>query len=99
MCKEWPHPKPCLNFKCPHNLFWEGLRLSPHNIHFTKKALDIGNCCCFIQKGWTIEEIAETWGLEKNRVKESEILAWKKLKRRIHSQLRKVRGLEAYIKV
>jgi len=96
MCKEWVHPKLCLNFQCPHNLFWEGLGLNTNRIHITNKAIEIRNCCCYINKSWTLEEIAETWGLTKKSIKDSETSAWRKIQRKpSYSQLRKTRLLEA----
>ena len=32
MCSEQLTPGPCWNFKCPHNLFWEELKLRSHKI-------------------------------------------------------------------
>src|SRR5512139_3663982 len=71
----------CTNFKCPHNLFWEELSLDREKIQMTDKALEIRNCCCKIVDPWTPEEIAEAWGLAKERIKQSEAAAWRKLKR------------------
>ena len=71
----------CTNFKCPHNLFWEKLSLSREKIQMTDKALEIRNCCCLIKRPWAPEEIAEAWGLTKERIKQSEAAAWRKLER------------------
>ena len=80
MCSEQLTPGPCWNFKCPHNLFWEELKLRADKIHITKKALEIGNCCCLIRKPWTEEEIEGAWGLSKVEIKRSERLAWEKIR-------------------
>ncbi len=79
MCKEWVDPKPCMNNRFPHNLFWKGLGLATRKINITRKALEIRNCCCLIEKPWASEEIAETWGLPKEKVRKSELAAWKKV--------------------
>ena len=79
MCREQLAPGPCWNFKCPHNLFWEKLMLDEDKIHITKKALEIGNCCCLIRNPWTEEEIEGAWGLEEVEIRRSERLAWEKI--------------------
>ena len=90
MCKEWPDSKPCLNYRCPHNLFWERLGLNRRKINLTNKALEIRNCCCLIKNPWTSEEIAKTWGLPKERIREFEAGAWRKvLKQNFHRHLSK----------
>ena len=91
MCRRRSHSEPCMNYRCPHNLFWEGLRLNLDKIHITDKALEIGNCCCLINEPWTAGEIANVWGITEQRVKQSEALAWRKVKRQNSCrQLRKV---------
>ena len=79
MCKERLARGPCCNFRCPHNLFWEKLMLNSDKIHLTKKALEIGNCCCLIRKPWTEEEIERAWGLPKAEIERAERLAWQKI--------------------
>ena len=81
MCRKWNDSEPCMNTRCPHNLFWEGLRLNLGKIHMTPKALDIGNCCCLINEPWTPEEIGDIWGLTKKRIRQCEGIAWKKLQK------------------
>ena len=80
MCIELHFELACENFKCPHNLFWEDLKLSREKIRMTNKALEIRNCCCLIKRPWTPEEIAEAWGMTKERIKQSEAAAWRKVK-------------------
>ncbi len=80
MCRERPAAGPCWNFKCPHNLFWEKLRLHADKIHITKKALKIRNCCCLINKPWAAEEIEVVWGLPKGEIRRCEETAWVKIK-------------------
>ena len=80
MCSEQLAPGPCWNFEGPHNLFWERLMLDADKIHVTKKALEIGNCCCLIRKSWTEEEIKGAWGLPKVEIGRSERLAWDKIR-------------------
>jgi hypothetical protein len=57
-----------MSYKCPHNLFWKGLRLIPENFKITNKALEIGNCCCLINDPWSAEEIREVWGLTMEKI-------------------------------
>lgn len=91
MCRRWSNSEPCMNYRCPHNLFWEGLRLNLDKIHITDKALEIGNCCCLVNEPWTAGEIANAWGMTEQRVKQSEALAWRKVQRQNSCrQLRKV---------
>jgi hypothetical protein len=73
----------CRNFKCPHNLFWEGLSLDRDKIQMTDKALEIRNCCCKIIYPWTSEEISDAWGLTKDVVRSSEEEALRKLQKQI----------------
>jgi DNA-directed RNA polymerase sigma subunit (sigma70/sigma32) len=70
-----------MNYGCPHNLFWEGLRLNLNKIHMTDKALTIGNCCCLIDEPWTPEEIGDIWGLTRKRVRQCEEIAWDKMQK------------------
>jgi hypothetical protein len=81
MCREPLVHKICFNYKCSHNLFWEGLELKIDKIPLSKKALEIGNCCRSIHGRWSSEEIAEVWGLTEMKVKQSEASAWRKLHR------------------
>jgi DNA-directed RNA polymerase sigma subunit (sigma70/sigma32) len=79
-----------MNTRCPHNLFWEGLRLNLDKIHMTDKALAIGNCCCLIEEPWTPEEIGDIWGLTKKRIRQREGIAWRKVQKESpYKQLRK----------
>jgi len=73
----------CTNFKCPHNLFWEELKLDRDKIQMTHKALEIRNCCCLIMHPWTPEEISEAWGLTREGIGRSEEEAFEKLQRKI----------------
>ncbi len=74
----------CTNFKCPHNLFWEGLSLDRNKIQMTDKALEKRNCCRRIVRPWTPEEIGEAWGLTKEAIRQCEATAWRKVKRNVH---------------
>jgi len=79
-----------MNYKCPHNLFWQGLRLNLDKIQITDKALEIGNCCCLIDEPWTPEEIGEIWGMPMRRIEECESVAWRKVHKKCPSkQLKK----------
>jgi hypothetical protein len=80
MCGRWIDSEPCLNYKCPHNLFWEGLKLNRAKVKITEKALEIGNCCCLIHEPWTPEEIGTVWGLAGERINRYESMGWKKLR-------------------
>jgi len=79
MCIKRFNPTPCWNFKCPHNLFWEELELKRDRIRVTKKALEIGNCCCLINEPWTVEEIEAVWGIPMGELRQFEATAWKKI--------------------
>ena len=90
MCRRWTDLEPCMNYGCPHNLFWEGLRLNLNKIHMTDKALTIGNCCCLIDEPWTPEEIGDIWGLTRKRVRQCEEIAWDKMQKECpHKQLKR----------
>ena len=86
MCSELLKRKPCLNHKCRHNLFWEGLKLNRQGVHMTEKALRIRNCCRLICEPWTSEEIAEAWGLRRRTVERSEESAWRKLRKKSYGK-------------
>ena len=79
MCQDRFASGSCWNFKCPHNLFWERLKLRADKIHITKKALEIGNCCRLINKPWTPEEIEAVWGLPRAEIRRCEETAWRKI--------------------
>jgi hypothetical protein len=79
MCGKRFSPAPCWNLKCPHNLFWEELMLNGDRIRVTRKALEIGNCCCLITEPWTVEEIEAAWGIPKEGLRQFEAMAWKKI--------------------
>ena len=86
MCEEMRNTRPCSNYQCCHNLFWDGLGLNMDNIQITDKALRIKNCCRLICEPWACEEIATVWGLTKERVKRFEESARRKLQRRTYIQ-------------
>jgi DNA-directed RNA polymerase sigma subunit (sigma70/sigma32) len=79
MCRTWMGSESCVNYRCPHNLFWESLKLNPAKVRITEKAREIRSCCCLIHERWTSEEIANAWGMTEQRVKQSEALAWSKV--------------------
>lgn len=79
MCSEQLTPGPCWNFKCPHNLFWEELKLRSHKIHITKKAREVRDCCCLINEPWIVEEIEGVWGLPRGEIRRYERIVWKKI--------------------
>jgi DNA-directed RNA polymerase sigma subunit (sigma70/sigma32) len=89
MCRGRINSEPCVNYKCPHNLFWEGLKLNLNRIHITSKALEIRNCCCLISESWASEEIGDIWGLTEEKIKQWEAIAWRKMKKRLYKQLKK----------
>jgi len=82
MCRKWLDSEPCTKYRCPHNLFWEGLRLNLNKIHITDKALEIRNCCCLISEPWTVKEIGEVWGLTMEKIMGCEGVAWEKIRKR-----------------
>jgi hypothetical protein len=93
MCKNWISREPCMDFKCHHNVFWEGLNLGAGKINLTRKAREIRNCCCLIDKPWTPGEIGEIWGVRTNWIRQCEKMAWSKVmnrKRHIKSALGEV---------
>jgi len=63
-------------------VFLAVLKLDIQRIHMTQKALQIGNCCRLIREPWTLDEIAEVWGLTKKRVRQCEESAWRKIHRK-----------------
>ena len=81
MCRALSFDLFCTNFKCPHNLFGEELRLDRSKIQMTDKALEIGNSCRRIIYPWTPEEIGEAWGLTQKAITQCEVTAWRKLKK------------------
>jgi hypothetical protein len=81
MFRRWVNSEPCMNYKCPHHLFWEGLRLNLNKIRITNKALEIRNCCCLILHPWTPEEIGDVWGLTKKRISQCEVMGWRKVRK------------------
>jgi len=83
MCKVLSFDLYCTNFKCPHNLFWEGLSLDRDKIQMTDKALEIRNCCCRIIHPWTPEEISDAWGLPEEAIRHFEEGAFRKLQKKI----------------
>jgi DNA-directed RNA polymerase sigma subunit (sigma70/sigma32) len=89
MCRTWLDSDPCMNTRCPHNLFWEGLDLNFDKIRITDKALEIRNCCCLIHEPWTKEEIRDIWGLTRKRIEQCETVAWKKVQREYPRKLLK----------
>ena len=90
MCRRWNDSEPCMNTRCSHNLFWEGLRLNLDKIHMTQKAVEIGNCCCLIDKPWTPEEIGDIWGFTKMRIRQCEGPAGRKVQKEgLSKQLKK----------
>jgi len=83
MCRRWSNSEPCTNHRCPHNLFWEDLKLNREKIRMTDKALEIRNCCCLIMNPWTSEQISNAWGLTREEIRRSEEEAFKKLQRKV----------------
>ena len=86
MCTERFFDSPCMNFKCPNNLFSKDLKLNRSRIKMTDRAVEIRNCCRLIMNPWTSNEISNAWGLPKEQIRRSEEKALKKLRRevRIH---------------
>ena len=82
MCRDHLKSNPCWKLECPHNLFWKKLKLNRHKIHITKRAREIGNCCCLINKPWTEEEIRSVWGLPMDEIVRHEATAWKKIQKK-----------------
>ena len=92
MCKQIHNATPCLNYKCSHNLFWEGLELNTDKIRMTEKAFRIKNCCRCISEPWTSEEIAEVWGLPKKKVDQTAESGKRKLSKRSNAKPEDLRG-------
>jgi len=72
--------EPCVNYRCPHNLLWDGLKLNLSEIQITDKTLEIGNCCCFVHEPWAPEEIGTAWGVAEERISRCESKSWKRLR-------------------
>ncbi|NWG04003.1 MAG: hypothetical protein HXY44_14215 [Syntrophaceae bacterium] len=83
MCRVLSFHLYCTHFKCPHNLFWEELKLDREKIQMTDKAIEIRNCCCLITHPWTPEDICDAWGLSKEAIRRSEEEAFKKVQKKI----------------
>jgi DNA-directed RNA polymerase sigma subunit (sigma70/sigma32) len=81
MCRRWLDPKPCKDFRCSHNLFWEQLKLNLNKIQVTNKASEARNCCCLIDEPWTPEEIGDIWGLTRKGIRQYEEMAWRKVQK------------------
>jgi len=82
MCRRWLDSEPCVNYKCPHNLFWEDLKLNREKIQMTDKALGIRNCCCLVYEPWAPEQIGTVWRLAEERINQCDSMGRKKLKKR-----------------
>jgi hypothetical protein len=93
MCIALLFSLPCMNFKCPNNLFWEDLKLNGEKIRMTDKALEIRNCCCLIMNPWTSEEISNAWGLTREETSRGEQEALQKLQKRFRINLEKNNGI------
>jgi len=90
MGRRWYDSEPCMNYRCSHNLFWEGLRLNLDKIQITEKALEIRNCCCLINEPWTPGDIGDIWGLTRKGIRQCETMAWRKVKKECsYKQLKK----------
>ncbi len=61
----------CLLTICPHNMFWDGLKL-PKGAHITGFSLSFSNCMCLLDEEWTLEDIAELWGMTRERIRQIE---------------------------
>ena len=86
MCKEMRNSRPCSNYQCRHNVFWEGLALNMDKIRMTDRTVRVRNCCRLIREPWTCEEIARAWGLTEKKVKRFEQSAWRKLQRETYRE-------------
>lgn len=80
MCRKRLSFDPCCDYKCPHNLFWEGLNLKREGVHITERSREIENCCCLLRKPWTAREIGNAWGLPIEKIVGYEATAWKKIR-------------------
>lgn len=83
MCTELLFDSPCMNFKCPNNLFSKDLKLNRDRIKMTDRAREIRNCCCLIVNPWTSDEISNAWGLRNEQIRRSEEKALKKLRKKV----------------
>jgi len=63
---------PCQNRRCHHHIHAYDLGLNSKKYKETDKSLEIGNCCKKICSEWTLEEIAECWGLTRERIRQIE---------------------------
>jgi len=69
-------PGICQNFQCSYNLF-EGVREC--NRHPNDETDRMGNCVLRVDHTWTLEEIAQIWGLTRERVRQIQDKAIEKL--------------------
>jgi len=74
MCEDTGEGVPCRNYECKHNLFYRGLRLGSR---FTETALavSLGNCDKNITRRCKLREIADMWGMTRERVRQIQNVA------------------------
>ncbi len=89
----------CESTDCKHNLWSEevtkartrdanGNRSIQWAKQITPKAIECHGCACMIDSRWTLEEIGDLWHLSRERVRQIEEVARKKLKKRDYPELK-----------
>ena len=71
MCADSEGNQPCRKYDCPHNLFYNRLRLGTR-FKETPLAASWKNCDLNIDRKCKLREIAEMWGMSKERVRQIE---------------------------
>ena len=74
MCEDTREGGPCRKYECRHNLFHSGLRLGSR-FRETPLAESLNNCEKNIKRRCKLREIAEMWGMSKERVRQIQNLA------------------------
>lgn len=70
--------KPCQDFKCKHNIFWDKCnKFAPSKE--TEDAVGFMNCMCLLDEELTLEQIAGMFGLTRERVRQIEETAIRKV--------------------
>lgn len=74
MCVDAREGVPCRNYECKHNMFYRGLRLGSR-FKETELSLSWNNCDKKIRRRCKLREVAEMWGMTKERVRQIEMQA------------------------
>jgi hypothetical protein len=76
--KAGQNSKPCRDFKCEHNFFWNKSNIfSPSKE--TEDTIKVNNCMCLLNEEMTLDQIGEIFGLTRERVRQIEENAIRKV--------------------